>query len=88
MSRRLTYAELFDLLRRLGFREVSNRAFHHEESDTLVAFSARDPNAPVSGGDLLSAETNLRASGLIKGSLEERLRRVARGGGTDSGTSR
>jgi hypothetical protein len=79
MSRRPTYAQLISLLLRLGFRDVSRdqveRAFHHQGTDTLVAFSMmhKADDDPVTSGDWLSAKTNLEANGLVDGPLDQRI---------------
>ena len=89
MSRRPTYAQLISLLVRLGFRDVSRdqveRVFHHEGTDTLVAFSMmhKADDDAITSGDWLSAKTNLEANGLVDGPLDERIEEDRRAGSAD-----
>jgi hypothetical protein len=77
----LTYAELFELLRSLGFSEHSaaanRRSFEHAATDTVLLFSVNVPTQPVRDADLLSAEVHLLAKGLIDGPLDAMLLREA-----------
>ena len=90
MFRKPTYAQLFSLLDRLGFRDLSKglseRAFHHSASDTLLAFSMlhKSDSNLVASGDWLSAKTNLEANGLIDGPLELRFAEAAPAEDADS----
>ena len=75
----LTYSDLFDLLRSLGFAEHSTgairRVFENAETDTVLLFSVASTNEPIRDSDYLSAEVHLSAKGLIDEPLETLLRR-------------
>ena len=83
MPDEVTYAEVFALLQRLGFRDSSSsdseRVFQHPESGIVLAFAMLDdpsPLRPVRPADLLSTEMRLQHHGLIAGPIRDAIERV------------
>jgi hypothetical protein len=70
----ITYAALFDYLKRLGFIESSQSALEkvlqHQATGIAMAFVSAAPAKPVRGADMLSAEVRLQSHGLLEGSLQ------------------
>jgi hypothetical protein len=73
----ISYAELFEYLRELGFEDRSpyplQRVFEHKQRGMVLAFSMLDDPAterPVRPADITSVEFRLQQEGLLIGSLK------------------
>ena len=69
-AKTMTYERLFELLQRLGFRDVSAasppyRVFRHPSTDTVLAFAAYAPGTPMRDADLILARKQLDFRGLL-----------------------
>jgi hypothetical protein len=69
IASKITYRDLDDFLRQLGFLEFNAdlrwRAYHHPASDTLIVLGCHDHGSPARDSDLVSVRRHLVDNELV-----------------------
>lgn len=77
IAKRISYGELYRLLLRLEFVDISNesrwRTYRQNGSDLVILLANREPATPARSADLISVRRHLVDNGLLEKDEFERL---------------